>query len=65
MTKTTVSWRILKLWGKLLAKWERKKKKRKKKELFWVENKIEIISVVGRLIWNSLLSDGFLFPGLF
>jgi len=31
MTKTRVSWRILKLWGKLLAKWERKKKKKEEK----------------------------------
>lgn len=51
--------------GETTGKMGKKEKKRKKRELFWVENKIEIISVVGRLIWNSLLSDGFLFPGLF
>lgn len=43
----------------------KEKKKEKNKEIFWVENKIEITSVVARLIWNSLLSDGFRFPGLF
>lgn len=52
--KITVPVRILKVEQKITSKTEGGKKK--KKELSWVENKIKIIPVVGRLILNSILS---------